>query len=155
MPGMNALLERYEKAGVVGLGFPCNQFDLQEPGRNTEIMNEYMYVRPGNGWTPHDNFHIFFTIDVNGESTHKVYEQMKGACSAYDESLGTRTRYKWEELNARDIQWNYEKFLVDTTGKARYRFDKLTTLEELYPYIDLLLAETPIQPTNDPDFGGV
>jgi len=67
------------------LGFPCNQFGLQEPGDNyTEIMNSLFYVRPGSktgtkatigeplepvgdGFKPH--FQLFQKTNVNGENS--------------------------------------------------------------------------------------
>lgn len=36
---LNALQEELRGTGFVILGFPCNQFGLQEPGSNDEILN--------------------------------------------------------------------------------------------------------------------
>lgn len=36
-----------------------------------------MYVRPGNGWKPHQNLHIYGKIDVNGDNQHPLYEFLK------------------------------------------------------------------------------
>lgn len=40
-------------------------------------MNGIMYVRPGNGWKPHQNLHVYGKIDVNGENHHPLYEFLK------------------------------------------------------------------------------
>lgn len=141
MPGLNALLSDYENAGVVGLGFPSNQFYLQEPGRPGEIMNCYEYVRPGGGWTPHPSYHIFGKLDVNGKTADKLYKFLKSACPAVTEEFGNMDSLFWNDLNARDITWNYGKFLVDANGKPRYRFGPTVTLDQVYEFVDELLAE--------------
>uniref|UniRef100_A0A914X442 glutathione peroxidase n=1 Tax=Plectus sambesii TaxID=2011161 RepID=A0A914X442_9BILA len=53
----NAIMER--NPGVELLAFPCDQFHLQEPARNDEILNGLKYVRPGGNWTPGKQVHIF------------------------------------------------------------------------------------------------
>ena len=57
------------------LGFPCAQFDNQEPGNDDEIMNTLKYVRPGNGFVP--EFTLFSKLEVNGASTDPLYSWMK------------------------------------------------------------------------------
>lgn len=57
--------------------FPCNQFNMQEPGRNTEILNGIKYVRPGNGFTPAFNLHIYGKLKVNGNDAHQMYKFLK------------------------------------------------------------------------------
>lgn len=59
------------------MGFPCNQFYLQEPAENHELMNGITHVRPGNGWKPHKNMHIYGKLEVNGENQHPLYEWLK------------------------------------------------------------------------------
>uniref|UniRef100_A0A8C9J4Y8 Glutathione peroxidase n=1 Tax=Panthera tigris altaica TaxID=74533 RepID=A0A8C9J4Y8_PANTA len=38
-PELNALQDELKHYGVVVLGFPCNQFGKQEPGKNSEILS--------------------------------------------------------------------------------------------------------------------
>ena len=57
------------------LGFPCNQFGLQEPGLNHEILNGLRYVRPGGGFVP--EFTMAAKVDVNGPNEHRLYAFMK------------------------------------------------------------------------------
>ena len=51
---------------------------------------------------------MFEKIDVNGPGRHPVYTEL----TALADSAG----------EAGDIQWNFEKFLVDPDGKAVARF---------------------------------
>lgn len=73
----NPMLEKYQAQGLTLVAFPCNQFYLQEPAENHELMNGLTYVRPGNGWTPHQELHIYGKIDVNGDNHHPLYEFVK------------------------------------------------------------------------------
>lgn len=150
MPGMNDLLERYESAGVVGLSFPCNQFDLGQPGTSAQIYNTYKYVRPGNGWIPHSNLHMFTVTNVNGDSASDLFTFLKSACPAYTENIGDKDSFYWDDVAARDLRGAYEKFLIDMNGMPRYRFAPEVPMTSIYPYIEELLAESAIQPTNAP-----
>lgn len=61
------------------LGIPCNQFGLQEPGKNYEILNGIRFVRPGNHYIP--KFKLTQKYNVNGQEPGKeeleVYTFMK------------------------------------------------------------------------------
>ena len=75
---MNALLREHggdSECSLQILGFPCNQFGKQEPGRNSEILNGLKYVRPGNGFEP--IFPLFKKRDVNGKDEDKVFKYLK------------------------------------------------------------------------------
>ncbi len=50
---------------------------MQEPGLNSEILAGLKYVRPGAGWEPHRDLHIFGRIEVNGENEHPLYAMIK------------------------------------------------------------------------------
>uniref|UniRef100_A0A915JBF8 glutathione peroxidase n=1 Tax=Romanomermis culicivorax TaxID=13658 RepID=A0A915JBF8_ROMCU len=67
-------------ANLFMAAFPCNQFHLQEPGNNDEILNGLRYVRPGNNFTPHPNLHIYGKLDVNGENAHPMYKYLRESC---------------------------------------------------------------------------
>ena len=73
----NPMLERNNKSDLYIAAFPCNQFYLQEPALNHEIMNGVMYVRPGNGWRPHKKLHIYGKVEVNGNKQHPLFEFLK------------------------------------------------------------------------------
>ena len=81
---MNALQDKLfspegSKADSCGLrivGFPCNQFGLQEPAANKyELLNGLKYVRPGHGFVP--NFQLLEKRDVNGEKEDEIYTYFK------------------------------------------------------------------------------
>ena len=58
------------------VGFPCNQFGLQEPGGDYhEILNGLRYVRPGGGFVP--QFTMAAKGDVNGRNEHPLYTYLK------------------------------------------------------------------------------
>lgn len=76
---LNALQEKLLRSDSCGLrivGFPCNQFGFQEPGKNKyEIMNGLKFVRPGYGFVP--NFPLFEKRDVNGKKEDEIYTFFK------------------------------------------------------------------------------
>ena len=78
---LNALMKKFNKksqtkCGFSVLGFPCNQFGLQEPGKGEEeIRNGLEHVRPGNGFKP--KFPMFEKIHVNGPDEDKMYTFLK------------------------------------------------------------------------------
>jgi len=118
----NPLLERYNQSNFRILAFPCNQFDLQEPGENWEILNGLKYVRPGKGFEPHPNLTIFGKLEVNGQYGHDMYKYLKRSCPPTTPDLGNITFMHWNPVDLRDITWNFEKFLIDARGVPRYRF---------------------------------
>jgi len=102
--------------------FPCNQFDLQEPANNSEILNGVKYVRPGNGFEPAPNLHIYGKLEVNGKDAHPMYKFLKNACPPTGDVLGELKYFYWDEVRTSDIVWNFEKFIVDRQGRPMFRF---------------------------------
>jgi glutathione peroxidase len=64
-------------------------------------------------------------IDVNGDGVHPVYAYLKSQQSGL--------------LGLTRIKWNFEKFLVDKSGKVVRRFSSLTTPESLEADVKKLL----------------
>ncbi|SHF64585.1 glutathione peroxidase [Jatrophihabitans endophyticus] len=99
--GLQELHERYGERGLRVLGFPCNQFMGQEPGTPQEIQQfcstNYSV-----------SFPLFAKIDVNGADRHPLYAQLAATADADGE--------------AGDVQWNFEKFLLDADGVVLERF---------------------------------
>jgi glutathione peroxidase len=106
--GLERLQERFAERGFSVVGFPCNQFGGQEPGGAEEIA-EFCSATYG------VTFPIFEKIDVNGASRHPVYDELTELADA--------------DGNAGDIQWNFEKFLIDPEGKVIARFRPRTEPE--------------------------
>jgi glutathione peroxidase len=100
--GLEKLHETLGPRGFEVLGFPCNQFMEQEPGTAEEIQ-EFCSLTYG------VDFPLFEKIEVNGDNTHPLYEQLKETADA--------------EGHTGDIRWNFEKFLVSTEGAVVGRFN--------------------------------
>ncbi|MBI5490884.1 MAG: glutathione peroxidase [Deltaproteobacteria bacterium] len=99
--GLEALHRKYAQAGLVVLGFPCNQFGHQEPGDEAEIRTFCS--------TRYDvSFPLFAKIAVNGPDAHPLYRLLK---SARPGVVGTEA-----------IKWNFTKFLVGRDGAVLRRF---------------------------------
>ncbi len=100
---METLHDKYADKGLAVLGFPCNQFGMQEPGSAAEIAefckSNYKV-----------EFDMFEKIDVNGEKTAPLFKTLK-------EQAG-----KVNADAAGDVKWNFEKFLVGRDGKVVARF---------------------------------
>ena len=98
--GLEALYDKYRDRGLVVMGFPCNQFEGQEPGTAEEIA-EFCTVNFG------VRFPMFGKIEVNGQGADPLYKWLKR------ETPGS---------NDRDVEWNFAKFLVGRDGKPVKRF---------------------------------
>jgi len=102
--GLEAAYEKYKDKGFVVLGFPCNQFNGQEPGTNEEIKqfcsSKYNVTFP-----------MFDKLDVNGASRAPLYVMLAGKDSPFPG----------------DIKWNFGKFLIGKDGKILKRFEPKTT----------------------------
>ncbi|ESO88991.1 hypothetical protein LOTGIDRAFT_228935 [Lottia gigantea] len=134
--GLNALQTMYGARGFKVLGFPCNQFNLQEPGGNgTEILNGVKYVRPGGGFVP--NFQMFHKIQVNGQTEEPLYTYLKKYCKQTSNVFESDLFYS--PLKVGDISWNFETFLIDKQGKVRHRFSPDVDPMSLGPHIQQLL----------------
>ncbi|MBY8855909.1 glutathione peroxidase [Nocardia sp. CA2R105] len=99
--GLVELQQTYGPRGFSVVGVPCNQFMGQEPGTAEEIA-EFCSTTYG------VDFPLLEKADVNGEARHPLYQELVQTADA--------------EGEAGDIQWNFEKFLVDAQGKIVGRF---------------------------------
>jgi glutathione peroxidase len=99
--GLEKLHEVYADQGFTVVGLPCNQFLGQEPGTAEEIA-EFCSATYG------VTFPMTEKIEVNGDDRHPIYAALVGAAD--------------EEGRTGDIQWNFEKFLVDGSGSVVARF---------------------------------
>ncbi|MEU2794164.1 glutathione peroxidase [Streptomyces sp. NPDC007100] len=118
--GLERLQQRYADRGFTVLGFPSNQFAGQEPGSSEEIAT-FCSTTYG------VSFPLFEKTDVNGPGRHPLYAEL------------TRTEDGAGE--AGDVQWNFEKFLVDGAGAVVGRFRPRTEpeAEELTAAIEAAL----------------
>jgi glutathione peroxidase len=100
--GLEALHNEFSGQGFSVVGVPCNQFGAQEPGSAEEITT---FCSTTYGVT----FPLTEKVDVNGSSRHALYEKL--------------TPVQDGEGHSGDIRWNFEKFLVDRSGKVVCRFN--------------------------------
>lgn len=97
--GLQALYQELGPQGLMIIGVPCNQFGGQEPGSAEEIQRFC---------TSHYDvsFPLTAKLAVNGPERHPLYQYLVG--------------------QGDDIQWNFEKFLVDAKGAVIARFSPRT-----------------------------
>ncbi len=93
--GLEALQRKYEGQGFSVIGFPCNQFEGQEPGTAEQIQS---FCSTTYGVT----FPLMEKIEVNGAGQHPIYAELNKIADA--------------EGYSGDIRWNFEKFLVARDG---------------------------------------
>jgi glutathione peroxidase len=106
--GLEKIYEKYKDKGFVILGFPANNFGAQEPGTESEIK-EFCTLKY------HVSFPMFSKISVKGDDQHPLY--------------GFLTNKESDPDFAGDITWNFNKFLVDKSGKVVARFSSKDTPE--------------------------
>lgn len=117
--GLEALWRRHREAGLVVLGFPCDQFRHQEPGDAAQIA-QFCALHY------EVSFPMFDKIEVNGAAAHPLWQWL---CAEKRGLLGTRA-----------IKWNFTKFLVNKEGAVVKRYAPATKPEELKGDIEKLLA---------------
>ena len=107
---MSRLYDRHGPRGLEILAFPCNQFANEEPGTHQEIT-DFVCSR----YDPNmlSKLQFFEKADVNGPHEREVYRFLKHTLPARDGST--------------DISWNFEKFLIDRTGKPIRRYPPNTS----------------------------
>lgn len=115
--GLEKLYEDYKDQGFIVLGFPCNQFEGQEPGEGQEIQE---FCRSSFGV----EFPLYKKVDVNGLHAHPLWEWLKSEQSG---------------PNGADIDWNFTKFLIDQSGSVVARFEPATEPGEIREPIEELL----------------
>lgn len=116
--GLERLHQQYKDAGLVVLGFPCNQFGSQEPLSDGE-MEQTCLINHG------VTFPLFAKSEVNGPGTNSVFRYLKRRLGGW---FGSR------------IKWNFTKFLVDRQGRPVKRFAPVTKPEAMEAEIKRLLG---------------
>ena len=108
------IYKKYKNKGFEILGFPCNQFALQEPGSNEEIKN---FCDTSYGVT----FSIMNKINVNGSKADPFYNFLK------EQKPGI--------ADTPQIKWNFTKFLINKDGCVVKRYSPQTEVSEIEPKI--------------------
>ena len=107
--GLQKLQDTYSARGFSVLGFPCNQFAFQEPNGAAKI-EEFCQINYG------VSFPLYSKLKVKGRGRHPLYEIL----SEFSDDQG----------KAGNVQWNFEKFLVDREGLVIRRFRPRTVPED-------------------------
>lgn len=119
LEGLQQLHARFADKGFSVLGFPCNQFGMQEPGTDKDIQT-FCSLNFG------VNFPLFQKSEVNGPHTSELYEFLKHRAP--------------DELGNKDIQWNFTKFLVNSSGEVIKRYSSKVSPERIADDIEQLLT---------------
>ena len=115
---LEKMYEQYREKGFEILAFPANNFGQQEPGTNTEIK-DFCYTKYSL------SFPLFSKISVKGEDKHPLY------------------RYLTEQSPfPGEVEWNFQKYLVDRSGKvvARYHHRTKPPAQDIVQDVERVLA---------------
>ena len=115
---LEKMYEQYREKGFEILAFPANNFGQQEPGTNTEIK-DFCYTKYSL------SFPLFSKISVKGEDKHPLY------------------RYLTEQSPfPGEVEWNFQKYLVDRSGKvvARYHHRTKPLAQDIVQDVERVLA---------------
>jgi glutathione peroxidase len=96
---LEKLYKQRKEEGLVVLGFPANEFRGQEPGTNAEIK-EFCTLNYG------VTFPMFSKIVAKGSNVSPLYKWLVASSNEPE----------------KEIQWNFEKFLIGRDGKVVARF---------------------------------
>ena len=115
---LEKMYEQYREKGFEILAFPANNFGQQEPGTNAEIKT-FCYTKYSL------SFPLFSKISVKGDDKHPLY------------------RYLTEQSPfPGEVEWNFQKYLVDRSGKvvARYPHRTKPLASEIVQDVERMLA---------------
>lgn len=102
--GLEALYKKYQEKLVI-VGFPANNFGTQEPGSNEEIKS---FCKKNYGVS----FPMAAKISVKGADIAPIYQWL---CNKKENGI----------MDA-EINWNFNKFLLDEEGKIIAKFESKT-----------------------------
>jgi len=116
--GLERLHKRYKEAGLLVLGFPCNDFGAQEPDSNSNIVQ---FCQRNYGVS----FDLFDKVHAKGTQQHPLYAHLTS-----------------KVIPPGEVSWNFEKFLVNKSGEvvARYRSSVGPESSELIAAIEKALV---------------
>ena len=97
--GLEQLYQELKAQNFTVVGFPCNQFGAQEPGTAAEIQS---FCSLNFGVT----FPLAAKIEVNGPHRDPLYAWLTSKENGFPGDIG----------------WNFEKFLIDRSGRVLCRY---------------------------------
>jgi glutathione peroxidase len=108
--GLEKLNRKYRDKGLSILAFPSNDFGGQEPNTMTEIQT---FCTENYGIS----FELFDKIKIKGLDKHPLYKWLIS-----QEKSSLLEKITGEVDASKEVQWNFEKFLVSRDGKLLKRF---------------------------------
>ncbi|MCD7034642.1 glutathione peroxidase [Metabacillus sp. GX 13764] len=138
---LQRLYDRYKDKGLVLLGFPCDQFDGQEPLDNAGIQ-QFCELRYG------VSFPMFQKTRVRDEGVHPLFDYLANQLPfegfnpfhPVSKLLIPLINDKHPEYMVGDsIKWNFTKFLIDRNGHVVKRFEATTDPLDMEKDIEALL----------------
>ncbi len=120
---LEKLYNTYKHCGFAVLGFPANDFAGQEPGSNQEIAKFCTSTFGA-------SFPMFEKIVATGPGKHELYRlltSIQPVAQINDPGFRANLDGFLTESGAKtnplpELLWNFEKFLVDRTGRVVGRF---------------------------------
>ncbi len=138
---LQKLYEKYSDRGLEILGFPCNQFNAQEPGTSDDTKT---FCSINYGVT----FPLFEKVDVNGVDAHPLFKYLKESApfkgldgsNMTNKIIESILNENYPEFNMGNaIRWNFTKFLVNKEGEVVDRFESSFEPLDLGSHIESLL----------------
>lgn len=93
---LESIYEKYKELNFVIVGFPANNFGVQEPGTNEQIAH---FCKENYGVT----FPMMAKISVKGGDMHDVYKFL--------------TQKSKNGLQDSEVEWNFQKYLINEKGE--------------------------------------
>ena len=116
--------EDFRDKGLIIVGFPCNQFQGQEPKTCNLIIED---VRKEYGV----RFPIMEKIDVNGDTAHPIFVYLRQ--NTYE------LKSKSDPRKILQIPWNFCRWIVDRRGRVQKYLNPSVQLTTAYDLVDALL----------------
>jgi len=102
---LEPLYQKYKDRGFRVLAFPANNFGEQEPGSNQEIK-EFCTKKYG------ATYDLFEKVSVKGDDQCALYKFLTNEQASH--GFGG------------EVQWNFQKYIVDAKGNVVAKFDPRT-----------------------------
>ena len=138
---LQKLYTQYKDQGLEIIGFPCNQFDAQEPGTSDDTK---AFCSLNYGVT----FPMFEKVEVNGPDASPIFKHLKEAAPFEGLDYSNITNKiidkilmdKYPEFRLGNaIRWNFTKFLIDKQGNVVKRFESSFEPMDIAEHIKPLL----------------
>jgi glutathione peroxidase len=110
---LEQLHQKYADQLVI-IGAPCNQFGNQEPG-STEEIGAFCQKNYGVSFMMTDK------LDVKGKNQHPLYAWL--------------TKKDLNGVDDFEVNWNFNKFLLDENGKLTHYFGSSTSPSKIEEYL--------------------